>query len=758
MSLQLHFTFLLTCALFFLTSISVDAQSTGDYRSVVNGGNWGTAATWETFNGTSWIAASAQPGAANNVTIRNGFDVLLDASGKNCLNLTIENGAAFTAGVALPTSSIRYVRINGTTVTIDGTFGSGAAPGDAVSLENANNGGTIIIAGTGTFAPARVRVNSNASGTTTVFDMDAKFMYTGSSGTGGMGLYPQTDSNTFIVNAGKTVAFADYSNIGVGSSIGSVAAYTMTLIVNGTLDLSPIHCSATLKAANGKTAALSIGPNGSMTVGKDLHLSTPADSGTTVVSDSGSLTVGGIVDLSHPSFAMTGPGTFTLAPGGGLLIGSPYGLDSANGPIRTQTRNLPVQAAYTFNNTAANQFTGADLPDHVYALIINNASDTVSLTKRTGVDHLTVAPGAAFKVIDTLTIDSSGTINGTLANAGAVIAGDTLAFMNGSCYMHQVNGGTIPLARWDSNSTCRITGLTGKAPSNGNQNFYHLVWDCPMQSSHLNLGWNGNTIQGDITVISTGSSRWQLCAPAAGTENARTKAVVTMNGAINQTGGDFTSNGSSNGFTDIVIHTNGNVNVSGGNFSVSRGSQGGTGTTQWYLHGDVSMSNATMQNSNAGGAKFIFANAGVTKLKFGPGNSVSAFPMQLQNGATLDLDTSAISGNGALTIDSGATVMTKHAKGLDGNMKSTGKISLSPYANFEFNGSGAQTTGMILPDTINDLGINNAFGITLTKKTRLQGGLKLIAGKLSLGPNMLEADSAVGGSSACYVVTGDSGA
>src|SRR5512146_1801587 len=92
------------------------AQQTGDYRSAVNGGTWSTVATWESFDGANWVAATGAPGSTNNVTIRNGFDVVLDASGKNCRNLTIEAGATFKADVALPTSSIRYVRVNGDTL------------------------------------------------------------------------------------------------------------------------------------------------------------------------------------------------------------------------------------------------------------------------------------------------------------------------------------------------------------------------------------------------------------------------------------------------------------------------------------------------------------------------------------------------------------------------------------------------------------------------------------------------------------------
>src|SRR6266568_344782 len=40
------------------------AQTAGDYRSVASG-NWNATATWETYDGANWIAASTTPTAAN---------------------------------------------------------------------------------------------------------------------------------------------------------------------------------------------------------------------------------------------------------------------------------------------------------------------------------------------------------------------------------------------------------------------------------------------------------------------------------------------------------------------------------------------------------------------------------------------------------------------------------------------------------------------------------------------------------------------
>ena len=57
------------------------AQSAGDYRSVMPGGTWTTAANWETYNGSSWVAASTSPTAADGViTILTGHTMSIPGS------------------------------------------------------------------------------------------------------------------------------------------------------------------------------------------------------------------------------------------------------------------------------------------------------------------------------------------------------------------------------------------------------------------------------------------------------------------------------------------------------------------------------------------------------------------------------------------------------------------------------------------------------------------------------------------------------
>ncbi|MBK7854984.1 MAG: hypothetical protein IPJ79_08840 [Bacteroidetes bacterium] len=71
--------------------------TTNDYRSSLNGGSWGSAGSWQRFNGTTWVAAAAAPTAAtaNVITIRNGFDITVTANVTTDQTI-IETGATLT--------------------------------------------------------------------------------------------------------------------------------------------------------------------------------------------------------------------------------------------------------------------------------------------------------------------------------------------------------------------------------------------------------------------------------------------------------------------------------------------------------------------------------------------------------------------------------------------------------------------------------------------------------------------------------------
>lgn len=382
------------------------------------------------------------------------------------------------------------------------------------------------------------------------------------------------------------------------------------------------------------------------------------------------------------------------------------------------------------------------LPDVEDGTVTILEGHTVTVTETDTADQLVIAGGGTLiieKGVQFRIENGIGTdlmVEGTVWNYGSLTrdAETVLSFVNTGVYRHEQDGGAIPAAEWRPASTCVVDSVKDQAPSNGNQDFYNVLWNCPDQTGNKNMGWNGNTIGGTITVESTGTGRWQMCAPPEGAS-----AVVHIDGDIVQTGGAFTSNGTSNGNTSVIILVAGNIEVTGGNFSVSRGSQGGTGTTVWNLKGNVSLSDAATQNSNAQGAKFVFAGDGepqtltLTNVSYGGGG----FPVEVDTGAVLDMGTSTLEGGGSFHLKTRATILSGHSQGLDGSIANTGLRTFDDGTSYGFNGEAAQTTGGLLPETVYGLLINNDSGVSLSQSVTIDGVLELVDGGLDLNGHEL---------------------
>ncbi|MBN1782449.1 family 43 glycosylhydrolase [bacterium] len=365
--------------------------------------------------------------------------------------------------------------------------------------------------------------------------------------------------------------------------------------------------------------------------------------------------------------------------------------------------------------------------------------DTITVAAPATADQLVVASGGVLKIAEGSVLTIANSVGADLIVLGEVVnegdidseSGAVLNFLNGGTYRHAQDGGTIPAAEWRKDAVCVIDHVVDTAPSNGNQDFYHVLWNCPDQSGNKSMKWNGNVIGGHIMIESTGSGRWQMCAPSSGTG-----AVVHIKGDIIQSGGQFSSNGTSNANTSIGITQDGNIEVTGGNFSVSRGSQGGTGTTSWILTaGDVSITNATVQNSNPEGASFIFSCHDSSQLltlsdvTYGGGG----FPVQVDSGAVLDMGSSILEGSGKFLLRKGGMLVTALSGGIDDAVHNSGDRTFETGSGFGFNGTDAQVTGSVMPESVSDLLIDNAAGVTLSGNVRINGNLELRAGSVVTG-------------------------
>ncbi len=200
-----------------------------------------------------------------------------------------------------------------------------------------------------------------------------------------------------------------------------------------------------------------------------------------------------------------------------------------------------------------------------------------NLTLGTNV-NITLATGAFARISGIFTINAGSTYNtdgssalttvfGSITNKGTLTCATAAKLlMNlGAVYTHDQNSGVIPLASWDFNSTCILSGLTNLHPSGGNQSFGNLTYDCAGMTTNLTMT-AGVSVQNGFTVQNTGNGVYRLLMTAAS---------LTVGGEMNLPGnGNFTVSGT----TDRTLSVLGGMFITGGNLDLCSGSSGNIGT------------------------------------------------------------------------------------------------------------------------------------------------------------------------------------
>jgi len=177
------------------------------------------------------------------------------------------------------------------------------------------------------------------------------------------------------------------------------------------------------------------------------------------------------------------------------------------------------------------------------------------VTDNIQIGNHTVTIPTAFAAVGASLLVQSG---GILVNQGALsITANNITFNNESEYQHGLNGGAIPIATWQTGSTCRVTGITNSATlSNLSQSFHHFIWDCVSQTIPIHsLNGSLSTVNGDLTIVSTGGTR----ALSLGSGSSLFNGVVNIQGNLAVIGTSrfiLTSSGV------ISVNVNGNVSIS----------------------------------------------------------------------------------------------------------------------------------------------------------------------------------------------------
>ncbi|MEX1187961.1 MAG: hypothetical protein WED33_01805, partial [Bacteroidia bacterium] len=510
---------------------------------------------------------------------------------------------------------------------------------------------------------------------------------------------------------------------------------------------------------------------------------------------------------------VTGTYTYSLAMGynsAGDVTGSESGISPSlwNGsswlPFSgTASSNLLNYSGTLNNSTAALSLSGTDFTGRIgsllyYRSIANgnwaNAStwevDTSpafssavgASVAPTSLNSSLVIVQAIHKVdvsadISAVDIDVYGTIYSTTTSLTAYsgVSG-SINFLSGSEYEHDANGGVVPSANWDANSTARITGITSATSLSGiiGQSFGNWIHESPAQTSNLSYLTAGGTVnfKGDFTIENTNAGsvilknttaaitatfESNVIVNAAGSfiANGAASAALTMNvlGNITLTGGTFNL---STAAIACVLNLTGNFTQSGGTFtqtSTTVSTVNYVGPTSVFNQSAGTHTNTFLQYTIASAAALSINSAFTLQTSrtfvINAGAFLTLGSNIVDNGVmtvtgSIDLGAFVVSGTGTFTANATTTsLFIGHADGI--NLVATGAIgniqtnvrNFGITSNHTYNGTVAQSTGTGLPATITTgtITIDNTSGVTLTQNTAITGlgSLSMTSGRFRLG-------------------------
>ncbi len=385
-------------------------------------------------------------------------------------------------------------------------------------------------------------------------------------------------------------------------------------------------------------------------------------------------------------------------------------------------------------------------PTSATGLITILNTHTITVSANVTVDQVVVNTTGTIIINSGITFtiaNGTGTdlsVLGTVINSGTISNAGTINFQSGSTYEHAEDGGVIPTAIWDPNSTCLINftsaSLTTAPTGLSGQIFGNFTWNAKVPTASLDL-IGLSTVAGNFLVSETGNT---------GVFGNTLRLQTALNVA-----GNFTTSGNSslnlnNNSSAITYNITGNF-TPGGNFMFSNG----TGLTTINLKGTGKTITATTTN-------FFDFNLGptVSNVVFhiisGASYSLSGNlsvngnnTFIIDNGGTLNTGANIMNNNrngesasgGIFTVSAGGTLEVGSIQGITTTGTSSGNIqtatrNYSTGANYVYYGTAAQSTGSGLTQNLPaNITINNpGFTVTLSTNTNLSGILTVKAASI----------------------------
>jgi len=375
-------------AFVFLTSIAwSQAPVAGDFRSNVNTGNWGDAATWQRYDGGGWVAAPSYPGEFGGtgvVTIQDGHSITLNNSPANSIgSLVIQTGGtATTLTIGAFTLNVTgNVLIDVSTGNINKTIAvtpSGVLNCASLTMAEGNNDnrksyltfilGTVNVTGDITMGadPDRTYLQFLSGGTLNI----------GGTITGG-NITPGTGTVNFNNNGPQSIPGYSYNNLTVSNGFPSQTKYlagiipsvTGNFILTSTL-LEMRDFNITLNAAAATTATCHIQTNGRLVLnGTGQLLKTAGGGNEALVID-----FIGYLDLKSPSSSIPVMDNYTIDPSSYLTYSC-----SCNQTINTNLNWGRVYLEQLSTKTVTADFSAVGITISSVTTLAVSGSQTITL-------------------------------------------------------------------------------------------------------------------------------------------------------------------------------------------------------------------------------------------------------------------------------------------------------------------------------------------------------------------------------------------
>jgi hypothetical protein len=442
---------------------------------------------------------------------------------------------------------------------------------------------------------------------------------------------------------------------------------------------------------------------------------------------------------------------------------------SANGTITIRTGNtVGTQTSFTVDQIVIE--TGAVLNVNGGNLTISNgAGNDITVDGTLNISgNISMAANSTVQNNNLVNCNTGGTFTFNtgakmnvaqpavfVKNGGTVTSTTGIWTINGT---YRVNDqSAIPLATWSAGSTCEISGVTSTLPANISQTFYNLKWNCPNQTGPINFGAALQTVNGDLTFSSTGTSYVQLDFQGNNTTlniggnfymaggilfgctNGSTSINVTKDYV--QTGGVFAFNrsgGTAYGNISTTMTVRGNALLSGGKMDMTQcnanNAAKGNGILNLKKNMNLSGSASLTETSSASRGQVNFGGPAIQYYTSTDANIITRFvDFTVMMGSILRMDKEIISGAGNFTLQNGAGLMMGHPNGIaktsaTGNIQVTGTRTFNTGSDYTYNGTSPQNSGDGLPTQVRNLTFNNNYNITLTKSCSVSSILNFTAG------------------------------